>query len=209
MEPILQLAQADLDEQDRENRECGREETRRTGAPRREVPEQEQERAAEDRDDSGMRVEDRLEARQPVHLRRSSTRMRPGCGCERAADEERQTRDGDAETEPPQLEREVDPHAPGRHLDGGEDQHDGPGEKQHRQQQVGGHNRPAQVGLDREVAEGRLCERSQEEHERELPGAAPERRPPRQRRDKKGDQDRDPADDAVPELDVGVVVLGR
>ena len=82
-------------------------------------------------------------------------------------------------------------------------------EQHHRKQQVGRHDRPAQVGLDREIAERRLRQSSGENRDRELLCPSSERRPERRHRDEQRDQDRHAADDPVSELDVGVVVLRR
>ena len=71
------------------------------------------------------------------------------------------------------------------------------------------HDRPAEVGLDREIPERRLRQRPGEERDRELLCPAPQRGPQRCQGDQQRDQDRHPADDPVSELDVSVVVLRR
>ena len=60
MQPVLQLAQADLHEQNREHGQRGDEQPRRPRSPGRQIAEQEQERAAEDRHDPRMSVENRF-----------------------------------------------------------------------------------------------------------------------------------------------------
>ena len=82
---ILKLAEADLHEQNSEDGDRRPEQPGRVRAARGEVAEQEQERAAEDRDDAGVRVQHRLEARKAVHLRRPAARVRAGRGRQRSA----------------------------------------------------------------------------------------------------------------------------
>ena len=135
--------------------------------------------------------------------------MRARRGRERAADDERQPRDRDARTVEPELPRHQRLGAPAHELEGEEDEHDRPCEQHHRQQQMGRHDRPAQVSLDREVAERRLRQGSSEERDRELLPSTLERRPEGRQRDEQRDQDRHAAYHPVPELDVGVVVLRR
>jgi hypothetical protein len=89
-------------------------------------------------------------------------------------------------------------------------QGDGSGDQQHRQEQVGGDDRPAQVGRDGEEPDRRLGQRSQEDREGETDGVS--REPRRATGGQPSDQrqrDRDPADEAVPELDERVRVLRR
>ena len=64
-----------------------------------------------------------------------------------------------------------------------EHERDGTGDQQHREQEVGGDDRPAEVARDGEEAERRLRERPQEDYEREpghvagQPGRAASREP--------------------------------
>ena len=89
------------------------------------------------------------------------------------------------------------------------EQHDhGAGKHDRREQEVRDDEIRVQVEADRQVAERRLGERAQEDGEREPAGEARQAADPE--RAQRGDQrerDRDPADQPVAELDVGVVAL--
>ena len=97
VQPVLQLAEPDLDEQHREQGKRRPKERWGALSTSGQVAEQEEKGATEDRDDAGMREHDRLQPRQAVDLGCAATRMRPGRGRERAADDERQSRHGEAE----------------------------------------------------------------------------------------------------------------
>src|SRR5256885_8414698 len=88
MRAPLQLAEPHLPEQHEEDAQTEREEPRRPLASRAEVAEAEQERAQEDADNRRMRIDDRLEPREPVDvLRLPAARMRSRRSRKRAADD--------------------------------------------------------------------------------------------------------------------------
>ena len=101
-------------------------------------------------------------------------------------------------------ERRRAPVAQPERLDGDDD---GSCEQRDREQEMGRHDRPAQVARDGEVADRRLRERAEEDEQRNPPRPArkPGRPPRRQPRDER-ERDHDAADEPVSELDEGVDV---
>src|SRR6185437_16407506 len=97
----LQLPQPHLDEEQHEDADAEREEPRCVFPSRGEIAEAEQEREQEDPHDYGVRVDDRLQASEPVDLvRGASARMRSRGGRERTTDDEDESGDDEREAEP-------------------------------------------------------------------------------------------------------------
>jgi hypothetical protein len=131
-------------------------------------------------------------------------------GRKRATHEQRKACDSRDEPESSQLERDERLRSSPPESERLERQHHRTGEQRHREQQMGGDDRPPQVALHREVPERSLGECSEEDADGEP--ARPAWQPTCRERTHRGDQggrDHDPAEGAVPELDVRVVVLRR
>src|SRR4051812_6124574 len=92
VEAILELTEAGLDEQYGEHSQRGCEEERCARSPSGQIAEQKEERTAENGNDRGVGIEDRLEAGQPVNLCRSSAGMWAGRSRKRAADQQSEPR---------------------------------------------------------------------------------------------------------------------
>ena len=170
--PVLDLAEDHLDDEQAEQREPEPEQARRALAPRGEVAEHEDEADAEDRNRAGVNEDHRLEPPKPRHVLRAAARVRPGRGGQRPCHQQRQRSTSDEQAEPPQLQRHDRFRAPACGRERLQREHDRARKHDRREQQVRSNHRPAQVGLDREVAERRLRERPGEHGPGEPPRAA-------------------------------------
>ena len=178
--------------------------------PRRKVAEDEDETRREHGHRARVDEDERLQAPEPVDVLRAAARVRPGRSRERARDEQGQAGSADHERDPAELGGDRRLGAAVRGRVGLEREHDRSREDDRGQQQVGGDDRPAKIGLDREVAERSLRERAHEQREREPSRPARKRRRPHgSESGEQHDDDRDSAERAVPELDVRVVVPCR
>ncbi len=205
MRAVLDVAQSHLHEQ-QTGETGGRNEVRADRrAPRKQVPDQEHQAAAEHRDRGAVEQQRRMQRPEPVHV--LPARVRAGGGRDRPRRNQRETCRHDPEPGEPWLtvERPSVPVDQRYRLEADDYRRAQHGD---REQQVGDDERRVQVRVDGDRAERRLGQRAREGSGREPAGPARQAAcGPGAGRERQREDDRHTADQPVPELDVGVIVL--